>query len=267
VVKVKREKPYTRREIKRGRRRIWIRVYKETVTYASKWPKQRGPAKSPNQRAWIEHFVKWSYYSKQPDPCAVADAKTLAPETGYWPRDIIHSAGGGKFIDHDPDGNMTSPMPVLFKNPPSLKYEGPPRVITPVTSVNQTSNFNNSPGGFQPVIPTNMEWDNNAFYDPVSAPGRLTIRAKGVYLVAAELIGYSGGAIDVYLEVMLNGTTTIAEAHGTGNAFFTAVAAINFTQAFNASDYITLRCANLPVGNHYRLRRFQLTAITPEAVI
>jgi len=267
VAKVKHEKPYTRRQIRRGRRRIWIRVYKETVTYASAWPKQRGPSQSPAQRAWIEHFVKWSFYSKQPDPCAVATAKDLAPETGYWPRDIIHSGGNGKFIDHEPNGDLNSPLPVLFKNPPSLMYEGPPRVITPVVSLNQTANFNNSPGGFQPVIPTNTEWDNNAFYDPVTHPERLTIRSRGVYLVTAELIGYSGGGIDVYLELVLNGATTIAEDHGTGNGNFTAVAHITLAQAFNAGDFLTLRCANLPNGNYYKLRRWQITAITPEAVI
>lgn len=267
VAKVRHEKPVTRRQLKVARRRFYLRQYSEEVTYATAWPKSRGPAKSPNQKAWIEHFVKWSYYSKQPDPCAVATAETLAPETGYWPRDILHSAGSGKMIDHDPNGDMDSPLPFLFKHPPSLKYEGKPRVITPTTSVRQVANFNNSPGGFRRVIPTDMSWDNNAFWNPTTNPERITFLAKGVYLVMAEMLGYSGGGIDVYLELRLGETEVISSAHGTGNGNFSAVATILMAWPFEAGQYVTLWCANLPNGNHYRLKRWQIVAITPEGVI
>jgi len=267
VAKVRHEKPITRRLVKRGRRRIWIRVYKETVTYASKWPNPRGPAKSPAQRAWIEHFIKWSYYSKQPDPCAVADAKTLAPETGYWPRDIIHSAGNGKYIDHDPQGDMDAPLPYLFRHPPNLKYEGVPRVITPTTSVRKSGPQHGTFGAFEQITPDVAAWDNNAFWSPTDHPERLTFRSKGVFLVNLCVSGYSGGNGELFVQIRDKDGVQIAGAHDTFNANFSGWAILTLLLPVYAGDWIDARIAANPTGNHYTVQYWQIMAITPEGVL
>lgn len=260
-------KPLIRRDLIKARRIVHFRTYKDKIVYASKWPKRRGPAMSPVQKAWIDRFIEWAHNSKQPDPCAVATAATLTPNTGFWPRDVIHYAGAGKLLHMGSPSGMTSPLPYLFAHPPSTKYEGAPRVITPTVNVSQSANFSYPSAVFVAIQPTVKEWDNNAFWDGTGAPKRLTARATGLYQLNAQVLGYSGGGVDVFLEVRKNGGSAVLYAHDSGSAFFSAVANVNSPIYLSAGDYLELWFVGLPAGNYYKLITWSLMAITPETII
>lgn len=192
MAKVTHEKPLDRRQVVKARRLIHYKSYKGKPNYAQKWPKPRGPQKKPRPKAWIEHFVKWAHWSKQPDPCAVATSTTLAPTTGYWPRDIIHRAGNGKITHHRPNVPLSSPLPYLFMRPPNKRYEGPPRVITPTVFLQRKTDQALAANTPTPLVFTTKVWDNNAFWDSASAPTVLTFRADGLYFLLAEVKSTTG---------------------------------------------------------------------------
>jgi len=193
MAKVTHEKPLNRRVVVKTRGFIVHKNYKGKRPYVQKWPKRRGPQKKPQVKVWIEHFAKWANWSKQPDPCAVATAKDLVPTTGYWTRDVIHRAGSGKINNHRPNVPLSSPLPYLFLHPPSKRYEGPPKVITPTVKLRRSAAASIASGGPHDLIPDAKSWDNNAFWDSATHPERLTFRADGLYLFYGN-IQYTGGS-------------------------------------------------------------------------
>lgn len=267
MAKVRHEKPLDRRQVVKARRFIHYRNNGPGHPVAQTWPKPRGPVKKPRPKAWVEHFVKWAHWSKQPDPCAVSTAATLVPTTGYWPRDVIHRAGNGKMVHHRPNTGLDSPLPYLFMNPPNKRYEGPPRVITPTTAVITLGNFNYPAAGFQSIIPDKKVWDNNAFWDPASHPERLTFRVDGLFLITACLQGYTGGSGTMFLELRDQTGTRIAAAASDYSANYPGVCNINLPWYFYAGNWCDLRMTADNTGAHYKLLNFGVVAITPEAII
>lgn len=267
MAKVSHEKPLDRRVVVKTRGFLVHKNYKGKRPYVQKWPKRRGPTKKPQVKVWIEHFSKWAHWSKQPDPCAVSTAKDLSPTTGYWSRDIIHRAGVGKINHHRPNVPLSSPLPWLFLHPPSKRYEGPPRVITPTMKLTQAANMTGTLGVFVNVIPTTKVWDNNAFWDPASHPERYTFRADGLYLITVELSAYSGSAAEFFVEIRDKLGVRIASGHDTMSANLPGAININLVHYFYAGEWFDIRLAAGITGAHYRLNFVTIMAITPETVI
>jgi len=251
----------------KARRVLHYRVYKGKQPYVSKWPKARGPAKKPAQKAWIEHFVKWAHWSKQPDPCAVATADTLAPTTGYWPRDIIHRAGAGKYNHHRPKTPLNSPLPWLYMHPPSLYYEGPPKVKTPTTRVTRLVNQSVPNGSFTPLVPTAKTWDNNAFWDPLTDPQKLTFKADGLYIVTA-LVKYTAGSTAMRESRIEHSNGAVLDNDEDQNSLgFGCSQRLMCIYYFYAGEWVQVTTNPNASGQTCQLWDFTVMAITPETII
>lgn len=267
MAKVRSEKPLARRQVIKARRLIHYRGGKGNTVYASKWPRARGKPKKAGQLAWIEHFVTYARYTKQPDPCAVANAADLAPTTGFWPRDILHYAGNGKFIYHAGSRGLNPPTPVLFKYPPNRQYEGAPRVITPTTDLTRVANVTAGAGATQ-LIPTSKRWDNNAFWSATLNPERITFKSTGLFLVTLEVEGYNPLASTRFqIEIRRNGLTRIAGDSGDSTTSFAGYARISQPMLFEAGEWIDARLFALPTGAFYKLNTWSALGITPESII
>jgi len=266
MAKVTHEKPLDRRVVVKTRGFIVHQNYKGKRPYVQKWPKRRGPQKKPQVKVWIEHFAKWSNWSKQPDPCAVATAADLVPGSGYWTRDVIHRAGSGKINHHRPNVPLSSPLPYLFLHPPSKRYEGPPKVITPTTLLHRAAGQFITTGGFRDVIPDVKTWDNNAFWDPASHPERLTFRADGLYFIYANLQFTGGSGYGVHAHFEDQAATWFGATNGQNVGGWEAWINPFFIYYFYAGQYVSLKTI---VGANctYNLKELGVMAITPETLI
>jgi len=241
--------------------------YKGKRPYVQKWPKRRGPQKNPKVKVWIEHFAKWANWSKQPDPCAVATAKDLVPTTGYWTRDVIHRAGSGKINHHRPHVPLSSPLPYLYLHPPSKRYEGPPKVITPTTKVYRTTGEALIIDTFKDLTPNAKVWDNNAFWDPGVHPERLTFRADGIYLVLAHVEYTQRPAYDCNLTIMhSDGVQNVQSVTLLPSIYPPVVQVEGIVHAY-AGEYVWLNTVVHQTGVTARIQDFQVMAITPEGII
>jgi hypothetical protein len=266
MAKVSHEKPLNRRVVVKTRGFIVHKNYKGKRPYVQKWPKRRGSPKSPRVKVWIEHFSRWADWSKQPDPCAVATAKDLVPTTGYWTRDVIHRAGSGKINNHRPKVPLSSPLPYLFLHPPSKRYEGPPKVITPTVKLRNSGSVPIASGGFHDVVPNAKSWDNNAFWDPATHPEIVTFRADGLYFFYAN-IQYTGGSnygVHAHFEDQ-DGNWYGAVNGGANNGFEAWIGPIGFYY-FYAGQTLKIRSV---VGSScsYNLKEWGVMAITPEGLL
>jgi len=266
MAKVTHEKPVDRRQVVKARRLIHYKGYKGKPDYAQKWPKPRGPVKKPRPKAWVEHFVKWAHWSKQPDPCAVATSSTLAPTTGYWPRDIIHRAGNGKINHHRPNVPLSSPLPYLFMRPPNKRYEGPPRVITPTTRLTRSGSQSRTAFVEADVIPNVKTWDNNTFWDSASHPERLTFRADGLYFIYANLQFTGGSNYGVHAHFEDQAATWYGAQNGQNVGGWEAWIAPFFCYYFYAGQWVKLRAA-AGANCNVNLKELVVMAITPETLI
>lgn len=260
-------KPLIARDRIRARGVLHFRSFKDQMLYVSTWPKRRGPPKSEIQKAWIQRFTEWAINSKQPDPCAVANAANLAPHTGFWPRDIIHYAGTGRFIyDQGPNG-INPPLPYLFLHPPSQRYEGAPRVLTPTVNLKRTNKQDGIAGQFIQILPNEANWDNNNFWSSTLNPARITVRSRGAFAVLAsvEMQAVAGG--DAFLELRDKNGLRIAGAHDNSNANFAGWLNIVTIVFAEAGDWYDLRAAGLPNGIDLTLRSWILVGITPESIL
>lgn len=267
MAKVTHEKPLSRRVVVKTRGFIVHKNYKGKRPYVQKWPKRRGPSKKPQVRVWIEHFAKWSNWSKAPDPCAVATAKDLVPGTGYWTRDVIHRAGSGKINHHRPNVPLSSPLPYLFLHPPSKRYEGPPQVITPTTNVKRNSGEALVMDTFKTLTPDAKVWDNNAFWDMTTHPERLTFRSDGIYLVMCQVHYTQRPAYDINLTIHhSDGNQDIVTVELGTPIYPPVINCIGIVHAY-AGEYVELVTVVHQTGVSAQIERFQIVAITPEGII
>jgi len=267
MAKVSHEKPLSRRVVVKTRGFIVHKNYKGKQPYVQKWPKRRGPQKNPKVKVWIEHFSKWADWSKQPDPCAVATAKDLVPTTGYWTRDVIHRAGSGKINHHRPKVPLSSPLPYLFLHPPSKRYEGPPRVITPTVFLKRTTDQNMVANVSAPLEFTSKVWDNNAFWDMASHPERITFRADGIYLLMAEVKSVTGsGNYRTAAWLHQNGDVLAFDEQQNPLGFGSTMHVI-VPYFFYAGEYCELWGFSNGSSDKFKVNWASVMAITPEGVL
>lgn len=197
------------------------------------------------QRAWVANFKQIACWSKQPDPLAFDTAVELAKNTNWYYRDVIETALSGKL--HRVGDEV--------------------RVTTPTASVRRNVQEALTSGAFKILTPDILEWDNNVFWNSTVNPSRLTIRSPGLYLIDFECEFTLNASAQIHIDVYLNGTTEIAWEVQNGLANFPPILGCQRTYYFHALDYIQPRVVVNQTGMSAKVKLFQLTAITPEAII
>jgi len=232
-------------------------VLKESngTAIVAKWPRRRGPRKTPQQQAWVDRFSCYAQMFKAPEPWSLDAAnmwaKTVSIESaspmkgsGWFFRDVMVRAANNKLIT----------------------FLGEKRVITPTVLATRLSNQAITNGGFVYVPMTAIRWDNNNFWSLTSNPTRLTFRSAGLYLVGATVQRATGTSGLTQVEIVQNNTLAIARARLPAG---TVPQYINVTgvQYFSEGDYVECGVFQTSVTNQYQVENFWALAITPEGLI
>lgn len=226
-----------------ARGRFQIKSYKGRP-YAAKWPRKRGPKTSTVAMAWRNHFSCMAFLSKVPDARTMDLAKKLTANTGWYYRDILTAGSVGK----------------IYHN------EGVPRITTPTFNLHSTTAETLVSGTAKVLTPTIRDWDNNAFWENVVHPTRMTFKSAGLYLIGADIVYNAVSGTFRECEVRLNGTTLLIDERSypaTANGTPVTGSRIWY---FNAGDYIEVLAQANSVGCTATLTYVFACGITPETV-
>lgn len=197
------------------------------------------------EKAWSLQFACFANWTKTPDPRAFDYATDASDGTGWYYRDVLHSALSGKLILIKPENRVTTPTARVKRAAAQALTIGVPLALTPDSA----------------------EWDNNVFWNPLAQQSRLTIRSPGVYLIGGwcQFSAVTAGRRDAYLR--LNGTTVL-----TGSWTHAASANVLALEPvtiwyFNDNDYLEMVALSSVAGVTALARALWVVAITPETVI
>jgi len=196
------------------------------------------------ESAWISNFSCLARFTKAPWSGDFNNATELQDQTGWYWRDVIHSALSGKLLGN-PAKRVTTPTARVFRTGVETLANGVVKILTP----------------------NDLDWDNNVFWDPTANQSRLTVRSPGVYLVGSqvEFNNISGGRRVVQL--IVNGTKIIGDQSVTqANANLARLTPCTLW-AFNQGDYVQCAAFANVAGCSAELENFWILAITPEGVI
>lgn len=195
------------------------------------------------ERAWISNFSCIANFTKAPWSGDFNNATDLQDQSGWYWRDVIHSAISGKLLG-DPSKRVTTPTARVFRTGFESLVNGTVKVLTP----------------------NDLDWDNNFFWNPIANQSRLTVRNSGVYLVGCqvEFNNITGGRRAVQL--LVNGTKIIGDLTVTQASSNLARLTPVTLWAFNANDYVQAAAFANVASVTAELENFWILAITPEAV-
>jgi len=206
--------------------------------------KPRPHKPSPVENAWIQQFSCIANFTKAPWSGDFNNSTDLQDQTGWYWRDVLHSAISGKLLG-DPAKRVTTPTARVFRSGMEALTSGVVKVLTPNDRV----------------------WDNNFFWDESANQSRLTVRSSGVYLIGAqvEFTNISGGRRVVQL--IVNGSAIVGDQSVTqANANLARLTPVTLW-AFNEGDYVEAAAFANVASVQAELEAFWILAITPEGVL
>jgi len=250
----------SRGDVLASRRNLVIKRGRGGQLHAEAWPRRRGKNQTPIERAWVNDFSSSAKRSKDPDPCAAATAMPMVKGTGFYYRDILEFADHGKLISTS--GREPNPVMLLAK-----KYQGMFRVLTPTASVYRDTTEPLTSGVLRLLTPNIQRWDNNAFWNAVTNPTRLTVQSAGLYSIGCT-VGFNsvnGGNRQIFL--LVNGTTQVSEFRLPIASAQSTALSITGLWPFNAGDYVEVQVFANVASVNAQLREFWILAITPETLV
>jgi len=230
------------------------------------WPRKRPGDPTPIVKAWQEDLKITRRIIGSMSQCTTKFIEPWLPRSGYTLWDWLNAMHHGKGMRHKHPGQSPNMLPYLFRDPPSKMWEGAPRILTPTAKVKASAAQNGVFGAWTQMPADTELWDTNDFWRLTPTPGRITIRAAGLYQVTFRGECYRNPTSEMTLRCMLNGATELAKDHDTGNANFSGICQATFLYYFNPLDYITLEFACGNTGVFYTLTDFSIVAITPETI-
>ena len=200
---------------------------------------------SAAERSWVLHFACTARYSKYPAPSEFDDLVSDAGDTGWYPRDMLHSAAAGKLIRECNKAKMTTPTARVTRSTYQALTSGVPLYLIADTKV----------------------WDNNVFWNMDNDQSRLTVRSCGLYLCHATALytGISGGRRELFLDV--NRTDEIVGDRQVTPNTNLVEQSVDTIWYFNENDYLEARAVANASGVQVQLRSLWILAITPEAIL
>lgn len=206
---------------------------------------RKGPNKSPLQQAWVDNFSCIARWSKFADPRARETAEDMAPDTGWYWRDIIETAMVGKLI----------------------RRIGEHPITTPTVNIRKTSATSLSGTNETVLTPDEFLWDNNYFWNPISNQSRITFRSPGLYLVGADAqFGVSSTTRRKLIIKDQDGTRIVEQSQGPGLSTTVQIAIVGLMY-FHANDYIECYAQASASGQTTVLNHFWAIAMTPEQLL
>jgi len=197
------------------------------------------------EKSWQYDFGCIARHSKMPAPLEFDDSVNDTNDTGWYYRDIFHSAASGKLIRDCGKAKMTTPTARVSRATAQNVPNGSDFLLTPDTKI----------------------WDNNVFWNPLAQSDRLTIRSCGLYLAAASLYynGISGGNRQLILKV--NATDVILrESSAQPNTELKRFSASTIWY-FNEDDYLQAYAFANTNNVTCQLAALWILAITPEVIL
>lgn len=117
----------------------------------------------------------------------------------------------------------------------------------PGARAGRTTSINISPNTPTIIDLTSERWDTDTMHDPATNPSRVTCKRHGIYLLVAQVAWQASSTFERVVEIVLNGTTTIAlvRKRAASSAGATAMTIYPLT----AGDYVEVRVAQNTAGN------------------
>jgi hypothetical protein len=196
------------------------------------------------ESAWISNFSCLARFTKAPWSGDFNNATELQDQTGWYWRDVIHSALSGKLLG-DPAKRVTTPTARVFRTGVEALTNGVVKILTP----------------------NDLVWDNNVFWNPIANQSRLTIRSQGVYLLGAQVEFSNTNSGRRAAQLIVNGSTIIGDQTVTqASANLQRLTPVTLW-AFNQGDYVEVGAFANVAGASAEVEAFWIVAITPEGVI
>lgn len=245
MAKVEAEKgSFTRADIYKLRGRIQLKAWRERV-YVARWPRRRGPVKSPSQQASIQAFVDRAVALKAPDGNTLMQVQAAVKGTGWYYRDALEAASYNKLISHLGEHRVTTPTAKALRT----------------TTLSLTS-------GVETAVPFgSVQWNNNDFWEGITHPTRLTFHSPGLYLLIGHIELHQGKTTERVIIIKKNGTDYLAldNRNYTGTSWgFLGIQAIDY---FHAGDYIELVAQTFTTTDPIAAANLIALGITPEAIV
>jgi len=228
---------------RRGGLPVTVSGYRGLVV-VRKRPGRKGPAKSPLQQAWVNDFACKARWSKYADWRARERAEELAPDTGWYWRDIIETGMAGKLRRRDGETPITTPTALVKQS----------STTSLTINVDTAMTFDT------------LEWDNNYFWNPIANQSRLTVRSPGLYLVGAtaNFPVNSTGRRKIQIQKS-DGTILAHSAQGSGTSSGGNISCVGIMY-FEANSYARVFAQSLVASQTVQIQNFWILAITPENV-
>jgi len=235
---------FSRRDVLKVRRRVLLTSWKGRPLIR-KWPKQRGPVRSPLQKLWTDRFALLARELKSVDPITLSVAQNMSLGTGWYYRDVLETAAYGKLI----------------------RYQDEPRVTTPTVHVSRSTAESMVANIAKRLTPNQFTWDNNVFWSSTVQPARLTVKAPGLYLCGANVFGEVSANVRRGIWMTVNDSIEIANSQFSGGVADIWRQSVTGIYYFHANDFLTLWAATSSSAQTARLHDFWMVAITPEGLI
>jgi len=244
----------TRSDVLKVRRRALLKEHRGEVV-VQKWPRLRGGYQSERQRAWGERFSCLARALSSPFPQALQDAEGWAKgqdatyggpkaPTGWYYRDVLETAAYGKLI----------------------RYQGEVRVRTPTVRAERPAALTVTANTVTTLSPSQVEWDNNSFWNASVNPNRITIKSPGLYAIGAVVERTTGGTSRqaVFLQDQAGVTIAASMPSPVTAPAWVSLSTIHY---FHANEWFDLKVYLLTGSSTWKILSLWAVAITPEALI
>lgn len=258
--------PAHARPLGRFRLRVVSYYRRDGKRIVRSWPKKRGGSGPVVVQAWQEDLKFTRGAIKSMSGCTTRFADDVTPRSGYTMWDWLNAMFHGRGLRHVHHGQEPNVLPLLFRDPQNKKWEGAPRVLTPTAKVLRSAAESIANGSFSTLTPNTEVWDTNDFWRSTPTPKRLTIRAKGLYVVSASIEYPAGGAYSVHAHIEDNNGTWYGGHNGQAVSGWNAYLNCIGFGYFNPNDYVEVKTICNAASKTALLKEFSILAITPETI-
>lgn len=208
-------------------------------------PKTPKAPPSELQRAWINRFKCYAYWSKFADPDARRIAEELVPNTGWYWRDVIERAMSGKLLLNREELPITTPTANIYATSPQAISSGVEAALTAAA----------------------LNWDNNYFWNPSANQSRLTCRTAGLYAFGCVVNSPTNTTARRKVSIIVNGTTRIAQQSAGAGTSTSQQLTLTGIWYMHANDYAQVFAQPSSSGQTFTMEHFWVVALTPEPLM
>jgi len=258
--------PQHARPLGRFRKRVVSFYRRDGTRIVRSWPVKRPGEPAPIVKAWQEDLPFTRRAIASMSQCTTKFIEPWLPRSGYTMWDWLNAMFHGRGLRHIYPGQKPNMLPYLFRNPPDKKWEGAPRVLTPIAQIHRAAAEALTANVMKTLTLNVEDWDTNDFWRSTPTPERLTVRAAGLYLFYADAEYSGGGAYNVHMHIEHSDGTWIGGQNGSTASGWNAWTNIFGLRYMNPNEYVVLRTITNGSGKSVKTNAFGCVAITPETI-